>query len=97
MINCSLFPSILKPLCKRNQIRKPKFWIGDRVLFQTEDDDKSSFWESGVVKGIIAPSWHWNSTNDEWLYYYEIEETSYSDDFKGAKGEGFEDQLTLVQ
>ena len=86
MINCSLFPSILKPLKKRNQIKTFKFCFGDYVEIQGETDDGFKFWERGIIKGIIAPGCHWDSTNDEWLYYYEIEETSYSGDFKGGKG-----------
>lgn len=97
MINCSLFPSVLKPLKKRNQIKTLKFWIGDYVEIQGEDENGIKFWERGTIKGIIAPGWHWNETKDEWLYYYEIEETSYSFDFKGAHGEGFEDELTLIR
>lgn len=97
MINCSLFPSILKPLRKRNHINcSPKFWIGDYIEVQGEDCDGSKSWERGIVKGIIAPGWHWNETKDEWLYCYEIEETSYSFDFKGATGEAFEDELILA-
>ena len=95
MINCSLFPSILKPLNPRNQ-SKPKFQIGDYVELQGEDENGIKFWERGIIKGVIGPGWHWNATKDEWLYYYEIAETSYSFDFKGAPGEGFESELRLI-
>jgi len=97
MINCSLFPSILKSLRKRNQIKTPKFWIGDYVEFQSEDEEGSKFWERGIVKGIISPEWHLNATKDQWFYYYEIEETSYSPDYRGEQGVGFEDELTLIR
>lgn len=95
MINCSLFPSILKPLNPRNQ-SKPKFQIGDYVELQGEDENGIKFWERGIIKGVIRPGWHWNATKDEWLYYYEIAETSYSFDFKGAPSEGFESELRLI-
>lgn len=96
MINCSLFPSILKPLNPRNQ-SKPKFQIGDYVELQGEDENGIKFWERGIIKGIVGSDFHWNTTKDEWLYYYVIQATSYSFDFKGAIGEGFEDELTLVR
>ena len=96
MINCSIFPSILKSLRKRNQIRKPKFWIGDYVELQFENEEGSKHWERGIVRGIMAPGFEWNSAKDKWLYYYETTETSYSPNFRGASCESFEDELTLI-
>ncbi|MFM6423819.1 hypothetical protein [Planktothrix sp.] len=99
MINCSLFPSVLKPLnsCQNNQVRKTKFWIGDYVEAQMIDGDGFSFWERGIIRGILGYGWHWNTTKDEWLYYYEITETSYALDCKGKTGKAFEDELRLIR
>lgn len=99
MINCSLFPSILKPLkpCRNNQTKTTKFWIGDYVEAQMIDDDGSIFWERGIIKGVLSHGWHWSTTKDEWLYYFEITETSYDLDCKGRTAEAFESELTLIR
>lgn len=78
------------------KVNKPKFSIGDRVEAQGCSERGDAFWERGIIKGIIGPDWDLNSTEDGWLYYYVIEETSYSLDFTGFRGEAFEDELRLI-
>lgn len=74
---------------------KPKFSLGDYVEMRA-DCEGVPFWERGIIKGIISPDWYRNTTKNQWLYYYEIENTSYGSDFNGQTGESFEDELTLV-
>lgn len=69
----------------------------DCVEFRSETEEGDEFWERGIIKGIIGANWHWNTTKDEWLYYYEITEASYGIDYQGKTGTGLEDELTLIR